>query len=225
MPPRLSPDQIPAAPDLQFEQALWLQGLHALAGFDEAGRGAWAGPVMAAAVILPSEDSDILQALDGVRDSKQLSPERRAELAPQVQQAALAWAVGQSSAAEIDALGILPATRLAMQRALQDLAVAAEHLLIDALFLPDIDLPQTSLIKGDQRSLSIAAASILAKTSRDVWMCDCEEDFPQYAFARHKGYGTALHQQRLAAFGPSAIHRRSFAPIRALLQAAGPLEA
>jgi len=225
MPPRLSPDQIPAAPDLQFEQALWLQGLHALAGFDEAGRGAWAGPVMAAAVILPSEDSDILQALDGVRDSKQLSPERRAELAPQVQQAALAWAVGQSSAAEIDALGILPATRLAMQRALQDLAVAAEHLLIDALFLPDIDLPQTSLIKGDQRSLSIAAASILAKTSRDVWMCDCEEDFPQYAFARHKGYGTALHQQRLATYGPSAIHRRSFAPIRALLQAAGPLEA
>lgn len=220
MPPRLDPSQIPVAPDLKFEQALWLQGLCALAGFDEAGRGAWAGPVVAAAVILPP-DEKVMQALHGVRDSKQLSPEQRGDLAPLVQEVSVTWAVGQSSAAEIDEIGILPATRLAMQRAWQDLTLAPVHFLIDALFLPDVNLPQTALIKGDQRSLSIAAASILAKTSRDAWMCACEAEYPQYAFARHKGYGTALHQQRLQHYGPCAIHRRSFAPIRALIQEEG----
>jgi Ribonuclease HII len=216
MPARLDPAQIPAAPDLEFEQALWHQAILQVAGFDEAGRGAWAGPVVAGAVILPT-DISIAKQLCGVRDSKQLSPEQRAELAPLVRELALAWGVGSSSALEIDELGILPATRLAMQRAMQGLSVNVQHCLIDALFLPDQDTPQTALIKGDQRSLSIAAASILAKTSRDAWMVESEAEYPQYGFARHKGYGTALHQQRLAQFGPCAIHRRTFAPIRELL--------
>jgi ribonuclease HII len=217
MPARLDLAQIPAAPDLQFEQALWRQGVSFVAGFDEAGRGAWAGPVVAGAVILPSEIS-ICEKLKGVRDSKQLSPEQRSELAPLIRESALAWGVGESSAAEIDALGILPATRLAMMRALQALTTCSQHLLIDALFLPDVDIPQTALIKGDQRSLSIAAASILAKTSRDAWMVSSERQYPQYGFAQHKGYGTALHQQRLAEHGASPIHRFTFAPIRELAQ-------
>jgi len=217
MPARIDLCQIPAAPDLEFEQYLWLQGIHSIAGLDEAGRGAWAGPVVAGAVILP-QDPKILDILKGVRDSKQLSPKRRASLSPVIQQYAAAWGVGESSAAEIDALGILPATRLAMQRALAALVENAQHLLIDALFLQDVDTPQTALIKGDQRSLSIAAASILAKTSRDAWMVACTEQYPRYEFARHKGYGTALHQKCLAEAGPCAIHRQSFAPIRELLQ-------
>jgi len=220
MPARLDPAQIPVAPDLQFEQALWRQGVYLVAGFDEAGRGAWAGPVVAGAVILPN-DLSILEKLNGVRDSKELSPKRRNELAPLIRAFALAWGVGESSAAEIDALGILPATRLAMMRAMQSLTVSAQHLLIDALFLPDVDTPQTALIKGDQRSLSIAAASILAKTSRDAWMVSSEAQYPQYGFARHKGYGTALHQQRLAEHGASLIHRQTFAPIRELMHREG----
>jgi ribonuclease HII len=217
MPARIDPSQIPAAPDLEFEQALWLQKIHFIAGLDEAGRGAWAGPVAAGAVILPS-NLEILHSLHGVRDSKELNPEQRCALAPVIKEQALAWAVGLCSAAEIDAVGILPATRLAMQRALKALTRSADHLLIDALFLLDEGCPQTALIKGDQRSLSIAAASILAKTTRDAWMVESESLYPQYAFARHKGYGTALHQQRLALYGPCAIHRRSFAPIKESLQ-------
>lgn len=216
MPARIDRSQIPAAPDLSFERSLWKQQLLRIAGLDEAGRGAWAGPVAAAAVILPP-DPEILHTLDGVRDSKELTPQRRSELAPVIQKAALAWATGECSAAEINEIGILPATRLAMQRALGELKIKAEHLLIDALFLPDEDCGQTALIKGDQRSLSIAAASILAKTWRDAWMIACEKEYPQYGFDRHKGYGTALHQKRLEMYGVSAIHRRSYAPIREIL--------
>lgn len=214
---RIDPGLIPACPNLEFEQALWQTGLTSIAGLDEAGRGAWAGPVAAAAVILPN-NSKIIKGLCGVRDSKQLSPEKRAQLAPMIKEKAIAWGVGMSSAAEIDELGILPATRQAMFRALMSLLCNAEHLLIDALFLPDVDTPQTSLIKGDQRSLSIAAASILAKTARDGWMCEKDKELPEYGFAQHKGYGTALHQQSLARVGPSIIHRKSFAPIRELLK-------
>lgn len=217
MPARIDPSQIPSAPDLTFEQSLWQQQIVKIAGLDEAGRGAWAGPVVAGAVILHPH-SDVLYSLKGVRDSKELTPERRQELAPVIQNEALTWATGECSAAEIDEIGILPATRLAMQRALAGLNVAAQHLLIDALFLPDEDCPQTALIKGDQRSLSIAAASILAKTYRDVWMTACEKAYPDYGFARHKGYGTALHQRCLLEFGPCAIHRRSYAPIQEIIQ-------
>lgn len=212
---RLDPSLIPAAPDLAFESALWQADCGWIAGLDEAGRGAWAGPVVAGVVVLP-RSLEMQQILSGVRDSKQVSPQQRAALAPLVKAAAACWAVGFADASEIDRYGIVPSTRLAMQRALANLSLNPDHLLIDALFLPEIPTGQTSLIKGDQRSLSIAAASILAKTSRDAWMCACESLYPQYAFARHKGYGTRLHQERLAQYGPCPIHRQSFEPIHQL---------
>lgn len=216
MPGLIDPSQIPVAPTLEFEEALWEQQVRLVAGLDEAGRGAWAGPVVAGAVILPADES-IRDLLMGVRDSKELSSEKRDELAPKIKDYVIAWGVGESSAAEIDEIGILPATRLAMSRAMSMMRREPAHLLIDALFLPDEDIPQTALIKGDQRSLSIAAASILAKTHRDGWMVNCEKDYPQYEFAKHKGYGTAIHQQRLKEFGPSQIHRMSYAPVKELL--------
>ncbi len=219
MPGRIDPGLIPARPDLQFEKAFWQQTLQMIAGLDEAGRGAWAGPVAAGAVIFPQSEK-IYDLLNGVRDSKELSPEKRAEMAPLIKQNAIAWAVGMSSAAEIDEIGILPATRLAMQRALQQISPSPSHLLIDAIFLVDNETPQTSLYKGDQRSLSIAAASILAKTARDEWMSAQYDLDPHYGFAQHKGYGTAYHQKQLALYGPGPIHRRSFAPIRALVEKA-----
>lgn len=213
MPGRIDPALIPAAPDLAFESALWAQGVNLVTGLDEAGRGCWAGPVAAAAVILPN-DNTIQEKLAGVRDSKQLSPERRAELAQVIELHAAAWSVGFSSNDEIDCYGIVPATRLAMQRALAGLKQLPRHLLIDALFLPDIDLPQSALIKGDQRSLSIAAASILAKHNRDEWMIECDREFPGYGFAEHKGYGTRLHQTALKELGATPLHRKSFRPLK-----------
>lgn len=204
---------IPTAPDLHFELSLWQAGQTAVAGLDEAGRGAWAGPVCAGAVILPP-DPAVLNRLNGVRDSKQMTPRQRAAWAEQIQAAALTWGVGFASNEEIDAQGILPATRLAMQRALQALSLPPQHLLIDALRLPGDACPQTALIKGDARSLSIAAASVLAKTSRDALMTGLEEQFPGYGFARHKGYGTSQHREALVALGPCALHRFSFAPLR-----------
>lgn len=214
---RIDPSLIPSQPNLQFELALWQQSLQAVAGLDEAGRGAWAGPVAAAAVILPRNE-EMVELLQGVRDSKELSPQKRTSLAPLIKVQALAWAVGMSSAAEIDDIGILWATRLAMQRAIASLSNPPDHLLIDALFLVDNDLPQTALYKGDQRSLSIAAASILAKTSRDEWMCQHDDPKAPYGFAHHKGYGTAYHQKQLALYGPGPLHRRSFEPIRDLIK-------
>lgn len=206
---RISPDQIPLAPDLHFEQALWAAGVPCVAGVDEAGRGALAGPVAAAAVILPPEPA-VCAVLAGVRDSKQMSPGRRQAARLCIQAAAQAWGVGFATAQEIDALGILPATRLAALRAVQALAVLPQHLLLDYLFLPDLPQPQTSLIKGDQRSLSIAAASVLAKTARDALMIDLEAQNPGYGLAVHKGYGTAAHRRAIAALGASPLHRRSF---------------
>ncbi len=204
------------APDLTFEQALWSAGVSLVAGIDEAGRGAWAGPVSAGAVILPA-CADLLQLLCGVRDSKQMTPAQRATWAAQIRAVALAWGVGFASAAEIDELGIVPATRLAMQRAIACLAPAPQHLLVDAVRLPRIPLPQQPLIKGDARVLSIAAASVLAKTARDALMVEQDAVHPGYGLARHKGYGTALHRAALQRLGPSPIHRKTFAPIRDLL--------
>lgn len=212
---RIDPAQIPSSPDLFFETSLWQVGVQAVAGIDEAGRGAWAGPVAAGVVILP-QNNELTRQLAGVRDSKQLSPSQRALLAPVIQQSALAWAVGFSEANEIDLYGILFCTRLAMQRAVSALKHNPNHLLIDALFLPEIPIPQTSLLKGDQRSLSIAAASILAKTARDALMVRLDDQIPGYDFASHKGYGTAAHQQALARLGASSQHRHSYAPLREL---------
>ena len=205
---------IPPCPDCSFETSLWQNGWSWVAGLDEAGRGAWAGPVFAAAGILPPEPG-VEAMLPGVRDSKQMTPRQRQHWAGEIQLIALAWGIGWADAQEIDQLGILPATRLAMARAVDQLGSSPEFLLVDGNFhLPDLPLPQQSLIKGDGRSLSIAAASVLAKTARDILLTDYEEEFPGYGFARHKGYGTALHRAALARLGVCSIHRRSFAPIR-----------
>ncbi len=205
-------------PDLQLERTLWESGCQWVAGLDEAGRGAWAGPVFAAAVILPAA-MDSAEQLQGVRDSKQMTPLQREQWAERIRQVAAHWGVGAASNEEIDQHGIVAATRLAMQRALLACGITPAHLLMDALRLPLLDIPQTALIRGDQQSLSIAAASVLAKTARDAWMCAQEERFPGYGFAAHKGYGTARHRAALRQFGPCPLHRRSFAPIKKSLDA------
>jgi ribonuclease HII len=198
---------------LSFEKALWDAGIEHIAGIDEAGRGALAGPVAAAAVILP-DDPNVKRTLDGVRDSKQMTPRQREHWAEILRETALAWGVGFASHAEIDAIGIIPATRLAAQRALESLKGTPEHLLIDALLLPEVSHPQTALIKGDARSLSIASASVLAKVTRDALLKELDGDHPGYGFASNKGYGTAAHRAALLQWGPCSIHRRSFAPLR-----------
>lgn len=210
---RFDPDLLPPAPDLSFENRLWEAGSENIAGIDEAGRGALAGPVAAAAVILPSLPS-IPAILDGLKDSKQLSPIQRANWVGIIRQEAQAWGVGFASHSEIDQWGIVPATRLAAQRAIDALSLPVNHLLLDYLFLPEINVPQTNLIKGDQRSLSIAAASILAKTARDKQLIELEAEFPEYHFANHKGYATSQHLAVIERLGPCPIHRKSFTPIK-----------
>ena len=202
------------APDLLHELQLWRDGYRCIAGIDEVGRGALAGPVVAAAVVLPP-----FCALEGVwaavRDSKQLAAPRRAQIAAAVMAQALAWGVGVVSAAEIDDVGIAPATRRAMALAVEMAAQAAtpDYLLIDWVRLPMLMLPQQSHIKADATIVSVAAASIVAKVYRDALLCACDADFPDYGFAAHKGYGTAAHLAALATHGPCALHRRSFAPL------------
>jgi ribonuclease HII len=193
---------------LYLEKKFWHKG-QLVAGLDEAGRGAWAGPVAAGAVILPPSDR-IKAALNGVRDSKQMTPLARERWADQIKQQSLSWSVGFASAQEIDRIGILPATRLASVRALEGLSLAPAHLLHDHLKWEDCPLTHTSLVRGESESLSIAAASVLAKTARDAWMRELDEKFPGYGFARHKGYGTRLHQKAIAQFGLCAEHRKSF---------------
>lgn len=205
---------IPARPDLQFEQALWAKGVRLVAGVDEAGRGALLGPVAAGAVILPAGEPDLMARLAGVRDSKEMTPAEREYWAVEIQSVAACWAVGYAAAAEIDRLGIAPATRLAACRALAQLSAQVEHLLIDYIKLPEVDIPQTSLIKGDARSLTIAAASVLAKTGRDAILVGMEAEFPGYGLAHNKGYATAEHRAAITRLGPCKQHRQSFAPIR-----------
>jgi ribonuclease HII len=207
-----------APPDLDYEFTLYDRGHSAIAGLDEVGRGAWAGPVFAGAVILPLHDPDLIVMLDGVKDSKQLSPYRREILFPHIIEIATAVGIGYATNAEIDRYGIVPATRLAMQRALDNLSIPPDALLTDAVRLPEVDLPTIALVKGDQKSLSIAAASILAKVSRDHGMITLDKQYPEYGFGAHKGYGTARHYQALCTYGPAGVHRKSFAPIRALLR-------
>lgn len=202
-------------PSLEREQALWAQGFRRVAGLDEAGRGAWAGPVVAAAVVLPPRP-DLAQVLEGVADSKQLSPAQRQALRGRILAVAQSWGVGYADVEEIDRLGILTATRLAMQRALQHLHPPPDALLIDALTLPEVALPQAAFPFADALSLSVAAASILAKTERDALMIRLDREQPGYGFAQHKGYGTQAHAERLRALGPSAQHRACFKPIRLL---------
>jgi len=197
-------------PPLTCERKLWRNGIRYIGGIDEAGRGAWAGPVSAAVVILPAE-AGIRRALAGVRDSKLMTPLQREHAAPLIKTEALAWAVGFSSSEEIDLLGILPATRQAILRALEMLPLSPEYLLLDYIHWPGLTRPHLALPKGERRSLSIAAASVLAKTARDALMRGLDDQYPGYGFARHKGYGTPQHRAALARQGPCAIHRRSFA--------------
>ncbi|HNC08242.1 MAG TPA: ribonuclease HII [Anaerolineales bacterium] len=205
-------------PDLAYEGELW-PVYQLIAGMDEAGRGALAGPVCVGAVILPHDLSHLLQTLSGVHDSKQLTSRLRSKLVPLIQQTALTWGIGLAAAEEIDTLGIVPATRLAASRALESLIHFPQFLLTDfRLELPELDIPQTAIVKGDQRSLSIACASILAKTARDELMQGIDGQYPEYCFANHKGYGTLLHRKKIAQFGHSPIHRKTF-KIKNVLQA------
>jgi len=204
-------------PDMRQERSLIRQGYALVAGVDEAGRGAWAGPVVAAAVILPRL-AERRSALRGVRDSKLLSPAQRQALFEPIRQHALAVGVGMASHAEIDELGIVPATRLAMMQAVQSLAPAPTALVIDAVRLPELLLPQRVLFHADTLCLSVAAASIIAKVTRDRLMVDLDGQYPGYAFARHKGYGTALHRLALAQLGPSVVHRLTFEPVRVVAE-------
>lgn len=199
-------------PTLNYELSLWESGYTAVAGIDEAGRGCWAGPVTAGAVILPA-DPGILERLSGVRDSKLMTPAERDAMFDLIPEAARAWAVGEADNAEIDRLGILNATRLAMKRAIAGLAVRPDHLLIDYVRIHEVTIPQIGIAHGDMVSLSIAAASVMAKVTRDRKMEILAEQYPQYGFEKHKGYGTKQHQEALARFGPSPLHRMSFKPL------------
>jgi ribonuclease HII len=202
-------------PDLKRELRLIRHGFRLVAGLDEAGRGAWAGPLAAAAVILPLESRSLRADLHAVRDSKQMQPRQRDSAAQIIRTVSLAWAVGSASAEEVDAMGPLRATRLAMLRALQSLPLFPDHLLLDYLRLPEADIPQTAVTHGDALSLSIAAASVIAKTWRDAQMAAMDTQFPGYGFGRHKGYGTREHTAALDRLGLCAEHRRSYRPVKA----------
>ena len=203
-------------PNLKFENnAIKEAGVNRIAGLDEAGRGALAGPVVAAAVILPLDSPERLQQLDEINDSKQLTAQKRERLYPLIIANALSYGIGSVPAPDIDEIGIIPATKLAMLAALEQLGPSAEYLLIDGrIRLKNIPLRQQSIIRGDGTSLSIAAASILAKVTRDRIMIALENDYPEYGFARHKGYGTEIHRAAITRLGPTIQHRMSFSPLR-----------
>jgi ribonuclease HII len=204
-------------PTVEEELKLWQAGSRRIAGLDEVGRGCWAGPVVAAAVVLPQRVLEDPALLAGVDDSKALSASQRQELALRILDQAEGWGIGAVPAHVIDTHGILMATRLAMQVALLRLAWPADALLIDAVTLDSWPKPQRALIRGDARCLSIAAASIIAKVARDRMMAEFDRTEPAYGFGQHKGYGTAMHERALRAHGPSGQHRRSFRPIRDFL--------
>jgi len=203
-------------PTFDEEKGLYEQGYRFIAGIDEVGRGAIAGPVVAAAVILPLDVN--IPWLSLVRDSKQLSPSKREFLFKQIQEAELPIGVGMVPQIDIDDYGIVKSTQLAMSRAVEKLPFTPDFLLIDALPLPEISLPQRSMFYGDQLSLSIACASIVAKVSRDRYMVGLDSLYPEYGLARHKGYGTREHLLSLEQQGPCPIHRRSFAPVWRLIE-------
>jgi ribonuclease HII len=196
-------------PPLRLEQELWAQGKRFIGGIDEAGRGAWVGPVCAAVVILPA-NPEIIKPLACVRDSKLLSPLHREQAADCVKTIALGWSIGYSSAREIDEIGILPATRQAVLRSIQSLTIYPEFLLMDYIHWPGLKNPHLMFPKGESLSLSIASASVIAKTSRDALMRELDLQYPGYGFAKHKGYGTREHQQAINRLGLCDIHRKSF---------------
>ncbi len=213
-----SSGSVACGPDFEFEHAFWRAGIQCVAGVDEVGRGAIAGPLVAAAVVLPRCEGAALHELRArladVRDSKLLRPGARRALLPVICGVAEAVAVGVVQADELDAIGLGPANRLAMERAVVNLPVAAEALLLDACVL-DLGLPQVGMIDGDARCMSIAAASIVAKVTRDRFMVEAGATDRRYGFAEHKGYGTASHLDAVREHGAGPLHRRCFAPIRA----------
>ncbi|HEU0293558.1 MAG TPA: ribonuclease HII [Anaerolineales bacterium] len=197
-------------PDLIHETNLWAYYQY-VAALDEAGRGALAGPVAVGAVILPNDPALLSSTLVGARDSKQMTPRERARLAIQIKSVALNWSVGFATSAEIDTQGIVRATRFAAIRALHQFSLCPQYLLTDfRLELPQLEISQTSLVKGDARCLSIACASILAKTERDALMLDLDQRHPGYQLGKHKGYGTQAHRSALRRLGLSEIHRKTF---------------
>ena len=189
----------------KIEDEYFANGVQLICGIDEAGRGPLAGPVCAAAVILPPHFE-----IPGLNDSKKLTDKRRRELLPLIKEAAVAYGIGFASHEEIDEINILQATYLAMERAISHLTIKPEQLLIDGNRAKDFGIPTQTVVKGDSLSASIAAASILAKVARDDWMLQAANEYPQYAFEVHKGYGTKAHYEALTNFGPCTIHRRTF---------------
>ncbi|GJH42379.1 ribonuclease HII [Pasteurella canis] len=186
-------------------------GVELIAGVDEVGRGPLVGPVVTAAVIL-----DPNKRIEGLKDSKKLSEKKRLLLAEEIKQKALAWSLGRAEPEEIDELNILHATMLAMQRAVENLKISPHLVLVDGNRVPNLEISAQAIVKGDSLVAEISAASILAKVARDQEMKELDQQYPQYAFAQHKGYPTKLHLEKLAEFGPLPQHRRSFAPVRKL---------
>ncbi|GAB4525248.1 MAG: ribonuclease HII [Anaerolineae bacterium] len=200
------------------------EGLRRIVGIDEAGRGAWAGPVAAGAVCLPIENADLSDILAGVRDSKMMTPRQRERLVDTIKATAVAWGVGSASNHEIDELGIVPATKTAMRRAWEHLKIQFPRFEPDCLFLDGmkweeapVTCAQKHIVRGDRETLTIAAASVIAKVWRDAYMRELSNQYPEYGFAQHKGYGTVSHRRALFGEGPTAIHRRSFSPMKDLL--------
>jgi ribonuclease HII len=197
---------------LRYENALWASGVLRVAGVDEAGMSPLAGPVAAAAVVFAPGSR-----IPGIDDSKKLDAAERDRLAEEIKTTALAWSVGFAAVEEIDTINIYWAGLLAMRRAVEGLSLAPQHLLLDARRLKELDTPQQAIVKGDAKSLTIAAASILAKTARDALMCKLDAEHPGYGFAKHKGYPVREHVAALEKLGASPVHRRSFAPVRIVL--------
>jgi ribonuclease HII len=205
------------APGLTRELDLWDTGYKTVGGVDEAGRGSWAGPVYAAVVVF-SPQAIPSELIGHVRDSKQLSAGQRQKLAEAIKKTSLEWGIGQATNHEIDSLGIVQATKLAAKRAIGKLKIPPEFLMLDYLILEELTIPQIALVHGDQQILSIAAASILAKTGRDHCMLQMDALYPAYSFKTNKGYGTPAHQHALKRVGVCPIHRVSFKPVLAINQ-------
>lgn len=204
---------LPERPTLDHEEPFWRSGFSGVAGVDEVGRGALAGPLVAAAVVLPrlidGDGSALLQSLDGVRDSKLMTAAQRVEMVDRIRAAAVSWAISAVEADELDRVGVASANRLAMERAVASLACPVSVLLIDARVI-ETELPQVGLIKGDRLSLSIACAAILAKVHRDAIMREEHRRDARYRFGSHKGYGTPDHLAAIRTHGPCSLHRLSF---------------